>query len=181
MIWQFEWFKQKNIYYEEILRRFCKEKIDYLLVGGLAVACYKVPPRFTIDVDLMVAFNPNNIARAMRILKELGYQPKVPVDASDFADPQKRKRWIKEKNMKVFAFYHPDRHQEIVDVFVEHPLNYNEMVAERQIIKIKGIEIPIPSKRHLIALKKIAGRPDDLIDIKNLEAIPEGEELRDVE
>jgi hypothetical protein len=29
--------------------------------------------------------------------------------------------WFKQKNMKVFAFYHPDRRQEIVDVFVEHP------------------------------------------------------------
>jgi predicted nucleotidyltransferase len=178
MTWIFDWFRGKHIYYEDILRRLHEKNVNYLLVGGLAVSMYKVPPRFTSDIDLMVEFIPENIIKFISVLVELGYKPKVPVDPMDFADPEKRREWIENKNMKVFAFYHPDRDYELVDVFVDQPIAYKEMESEKKIIKVKGINIPIPSRRHLIALKKIAGRAEDLLDIKNLEALPEEDEVR---
>lgn len=179
MMWIFEWFKGKRIYYEDILRKLHEKNVNYLLVGGLAVSLYKVPPRFTMDIDLIIEFVPENVAKFTSILTELGYKPKVPVNPMDFADPGKRRQWIEEKNMKVFAFYHPERDYELVDVFVDHPIAYKEMEAEKKIIRVKGMEIPIPSKKHLIALKKMAGREEDLLDVKNLEALPEGDELRE--
>ena len=178
MHWLFEWYKGKRIYYEEILRKLYEKKINYLLVGGLAVSMYKVPPRFTMDVDLIVEFIPENIEKFISVLAELGYKPKAPVDPRDLADPLKREAWIKEKNMKVFAFYHPGRDHELVDVFVDHPIEFNKMEAGKKVINIKGMGIPIPSKKDLITLKKIAGRDEDLLDIKNLEALPENDELR---
>ncbi len=181
MHWLFDWFKDKDIYYEELLRKFYDNKIDYILVGGLAVSMYKVPPRFTMDVDIILKFIPENIEKFLAVLEKLGYKPKVPVNPLDFADPKKREAWIKDKNMKVFCFYHPKREHEVVDVFIEHPIDYKEMVNEKKIIKLKGLEIPIPSKKHLIALKKIAGRDNDLIDIRNLESLSEGDDLRDGE
>ncbi|MDI6731820.1 MAG: nucleotidyl transferase AbiEii/AbiGii toxin family protein [Candidatus Margulisbacteria bacterium] len=181
MHWLFEWFKGKKIYYEEILRKLHEKKVDYILVGGMAVSLYKVAPRFTMDIDLMVAFVPENVEKFISVLNELGYKPKAPIDPKEFADQEKRKIWINEKNMKVFAFYHPDRAYELVDVFIEHPIDYKELSAEKRIVRLKGMEIPIPSKKHLIALKKIAGRPDDLIDIENLEALPPNDEVRNGE
>ena len=178
MHWLFEWFGGKRIYYEDILRKLYENKVNYILVGGIAVSLYKVPPRFTMDVDLIIDFDPDNVLKFLSVLAGLGYKPKVPVDPKDFADQNKRKKWVEEKNMKVFAFYHAERNYELVDVFVEHPINYKEMEAEKKTIRVKGIEISIPSKKHLIALKKISGREDDIIDIKNLEALPEGEEER---
>jgi len=178
MHWLLEWFQGKKIYYEDILRKLDENKINYLLVGGMAVTFYNVPPRFTMDVDLIIDFVPKNVLRFMKVLTDLGYKPKFPVDPQDFANPKKREDWVKNKNMKVFAFYHPEREREIVDVFVEHPINYKEMEAEKKSISIKGIKISSPSKKHLIALKKMAGREQDLLDIKNLEALPEGDEFR---
>jgi len=178
MHWLFEWYKGKKIYYEEVLRKLAEKKIDYLLVGGMAVTFYNVPPRFTMDVDLMISFVPENVEKFMKILTGLGYKPKVPVNPQDFADPKKREDWVNNKNMKVFAFYHPDREREIVDVFIQHPLDYEDMKKAQKTVNVKGIKINIPSKKHLIALKKIAGRDQDLLDIKNLEALPEGDEFR---
>ncbi|MBI5701669.1 nucleotidyltransferase [Candidatus Saganbacteria bacterium] len=176
MNWIFEWFQNRRIYYEDILRKLNEKKINYLLVGGLAVSMYKVPPRFTMDIDLIVEFAPENVSKFIKVLLELGYKPKVPVDPSDFADPKKREQWIKEKNMKVFAFTHPDRDYELVDVFVDYPMDYKAMESEKKVINVKGMKIFVPSKKHLIALKKMAGRPEDLVDIKNLEALPDDEE-----
>lgn len=181
MHWLFEWFKGKKIYYEEILSKLFEKKIDYLLVGGMAVSLYKVPPRFTMDIDLIVAFDPVNVRNFIKVLDELGYKPKAPINPLDFASEKNRKSWVKEKNMKVFAFYHPERAYELVDVFIEHPIEYAEMKSERKVIKLKGIEIPIPSRKHLIALKKIAGRPEDIMDIRNLEALNEKDEIRNGE
>jgi hypothetical protein len=46
--------------------------VDYLLVGGLAAACFG-RPRASRDVDLLV--RPGDVARALAALAEAGFQP----------------------------------------------------------------------------------------------------------
>jgi hypothetical protein len=166
----FGWFQRKQLYYEEILRKLYEKKIRYLLVGGTAIALHGIL-RLTADVDIMLDMNQENIKKFISAMSSLGYKPKVPVDPLDFADPNKRKTWINEKEMKVFAFYHPDKPLEIIDIFVDNPINFEEMYNNKVIKKVRGIEIYIPSIRSLIELKKLAGRDQDLLDIKKLEEL----------
>ena len=72
MHWLFEWYRGKRIYYEDILRKLAEKKIKYILVGGLAVTFYKVPPRFTMDIDLIVDFVPENVSKFISAMTELG-------------------------------------------------------------------------------------------------------------
>ena len=46
---------------------------------------------------LVVELAPENIANAFQALKELEYNPRVPVTPQQFADPDQRAQWIKEK------------------------------------------------------------------------------------
>jgi len=157
-------------FYGEIFKKLKDKKVKYIVVGGIAVALHGLP-RFTADVDLALELAPDNIENFLLALKELGYEPKIPVNPMELADPQKRARWIKEKGMKVFPFWKTDDSLKLIDVFVANPIDFAEMNKEIIIKKAAGIEIPIPSLKHLIMLKKISGRPEDLRDIELLEQL----------
>jgi len=164
----FNWFKSKELFYEDIFRKLQEKDVHYLVVGGIAVSLYGAV-RLTVDADLILELRNENIDKFFKAMKELGYLPKVPVDVADFADPKKRRQWIAEKGMRVFPLYHPQRPLEIVDVFVENPIDFQEMDKEKVVKKAQGLEIPLPSLRHLVKLKRLAGRDQDLNDIKTLE------------
>lgn len=51
----------------ELLPEFADEQVDYLLVGGQAVALHGVP-RFTNDADLWLRDTSENLERAKRAL-----------------------------------------------------------------------------------------------------------------
>ena len=105
----------------------------------------------------------------------LGYRPKIPVKASDFADKSNREKWKKEKNMLVFSFYHLKRYQDHIDVFVYEPIGFEKAYKEREVVKAGSVKIPVISIKYLRKMKAIAGRPQDLADI---EALKEVEMLR---
>jgi hypothetical protein len=166
----FDWFQHKQLYYEDVLQKLSKEKIRYILIGGIAVSLHGAV-RLTVDMDIILDLSEDNIKNFISAMNELGYSPKVPVNPMDFADPEKRKIWINEKNMKVFSFYHSDKPYDIMDVFVANPISYAELDKEKVIKKLRGMEIPVPSLKHLIELKKLAGRDQDRLDVKTLEEI----------
>jgi hypothetical protein len=94
--------------------------VRYLVAGGLAVNAHGYL-RFTHDVDLVIQLRPDNIIPAFLALASLGYQPRVPVTAEQFADETQRRQWISEKGMLVLNF-HSDRHRETpLAVFVSDP------------------------------------------------------------
>lgn len=93
-------------FYEELFRDFDKAGVRYLVVGGVAVNLHGFV-RMTADLDLIVALDPENLRAFLALMKSKGYKPKVPVPIEDFADPNKRKNWIIDKEMKVFSLYHP--------------------------------------------------------------------------
>src|SRR5215216_2174093 len=100
-------------------------KVRYLIVGGLAVNAHGYV-RNTNDVDFLIAFDTQNLLAALKVLKELDYEPKVPVKIEDFADPAKRESWIKEKHMLVFGLRSGIHRETDVDLFVNDPLGFDE-------------------------------------------------------
>ncbi|MBU1147825.1 MAG: hypothetical protein KKD11_05670 [Candidatus Omnitrophica bacterium] len=158
------------MFYEEVFRELNKKRVRYVVVGGGAVVLHGVV-RMTLDLDLFVDFSDKNLLKFAEALTRLDYMPKIPVKASDFADKDKREKWRKEKNMIASSFFHLNRHQDRIDVFVYEPIKFNKIYKERKIINAKGVRIPIVSIRHLELLKKKAGRPQDLADIEALKEI----------
>lgn len=144
--------------------------VRYLVAGGVAVTLHGVE-RGTVDLDLIVDFEPENVKKFAQVLEALNYRPKVPVKGVDFADPAKRKKWIKEKGMIVFSFCHKDQPLDVIDVFVYHPRPYDQMERRRKNVKAGRFIIPICSIDDLIYMKKKAGRKQDLADIRVLKSI----------
>jgi len=153
---------------ETILRALNDADVRYLIVGGLAVVAHGYV-RYTADVDIVLDLERDNALRAMKALNAIGYRPLVPVDAMDFADEEKRRVWIREKNMVVFQMRNPDRESTRLDIFVKEPFAFTKEFAQAKWEEVAGIRAPVLRYDELIRLKRSSGRPQDLIDIDQLE------------
>lgn len=158
------------MYYENIFRELNKRYVKYLVVGGIALVLHGVV-RLTVDLDLMVDLDKRNLIKFINTLESLGYKPKVPVKALDFVDTKNREKWGKEKGMKVFSFYQPKRPFEIIDIFIDEPIDFNKAYRNRKVIRVKNISIPIVSTEDLKKLKSISAREQDIADIKALDEL----------
>jgi hypothetical protein len=163
------------MFYEEVFRKLGEKKIRYAVVGGIALVLHGVV-RFTADLDLIIELSSDNLTKFINAINELGYKPRLPVKTEDFADPLTRERWIAEKDIKVFTFYHPEHQISQIDIFVKEPLRFDDIEKELAWIKAKDVVIPVVSLTHLKMLKRIAGRPQDIADIEALEDLEKEDE-----
>ena len=150
-------------------------KVKYLVVGGVAVVLHGFP-RFTADLDLVIALEPSNVVAALHALEGLGYRPRAPVDARGLADPETRRAWIEDKNLTVFALWSPAHPATEIDIFVEEPFPFDEAYARASRAELGAIHVAVASIPDLIAMKRRAARPKDLEDIRALEALTQEEE-----
>ena len=73
--------------------------------------------------------------------------------------------------MRVFSLYKPDNPLLAVDVFAEHPVDFEGLFERADVCKVGTVPIRIASIPDLIHLKRLADRPRDREDIEKLEEI----------
>lgn len=157
------------MFFADTFRALDDAEIRYLVVGGVAVVLHGFV-RATADLDLMVDFDQPNLLRFLGLMKSRGYLPKAPVAIEAFAEPENRRSWREEKGMKVFTLQHPERAGELIDVFSWEPIPFVEAYPRRSIVPMDGYSISVAAIADLIALKRPVGRPQDLEDIRAMEA-----------
>lgn len=123
----------------------------------------------TQDLDLVVKLSPEHVQGLFTALLGLGYQPRVPVTAEGFGDPEQRARWIAEKGMMVLNF-HSERHRDTpVDVFVAEPFDFDREYRRALVVEVAaGVPLRVLALPALAKLKRAAGRPQDLADLAEL-------------
>jgi len=156
--------------FELIFSTLGEHAVRYLVVGDVAVVLHG-HPRFTADLDLVVALDRPNATAAIHALAALGYRPRAPVPALDFTDPEKREAWLREKQLTVLGLWSPDYPATEIDLFVEEPFPFDLAYERRTRAAIGANSISVASIQDLIALKTKAGRPKDLEDIRALQGI----------
>jgi hypothetical protein len=145
-------------------------EVRYVVVGGFATVLHG-HARLTADIDLVIDLAPDEAKKAVQTLTRLGFRARAPVDPLAFADAIVRRRWIEEKGMRVFSLWDPSNPMVEVDLFAEHPIDFEELWNHAEIVKLTRASVRIASIRDLIRLKRIAGRPQDLADVEALELI----------
>jgi len=58
--------------FKELLRLLEKHKVEYMIIGGYAVAFFGYP-RFTKDIDIFFEISKDNICNLMKALIEFGF------------------------------------------------------------------------------------------------------------
>ena len=156
---------------EAIVRALNAANVRYLIVGGLAVKAHGYE-RLTRDVGEVIGLESENIVRGLRALLELGYRMSIPVTPEEFADVSNRQAWRNEKNMTVLRLWSDLHRRTPVDVFVYEPFDFAEEYATATWKEIAGeLKTAIVRCETLIAMKRFAGRPQDLADAAELEEI----------
>lgn len=156
--------------YEPILARLNEQGGRYVVVGGLAVVLHG-HARLTVDLDLVVDLAPEAARRTISALLGLGFRPLAPVEALDFADAARRLEWVEKKGMRVFSLYEPESPLSTVDLFVESPIDFEELYRKAELIPIGTTVVRVVSIPHLIQMKQAAGREQDRADLRVLEEI----------
>jgi hypothetical protein len=158
-----------------ILKMLYDCKIKYILVGGLAINLYGIP-RTTIDVDIMIELNNDNILNLINCFKANGFRLRQPIDEKKLIDKEYRKQLKEEKNVIVLTLENPNNPLEVLDFFIDNPIDFNKAYSRKKILKVDDFEIYIASIEDIIEIKKISDRPLDISDIENLKLLKEHEE-----
>jgi hypothetical protein len=161
--------------YDDVFAALHAGQVRYVVVGGVAVVL-QGHPRMTVDLDLVIDLAADQAAAAVSALTGLGLQPRLPVRAQDFADAATRRSWVEERNLEVFSFYDPSDPVREVDVFANEPLPLDDLLADATVVTIGGVPVSVASRRHLVAMKRRVGRPQDLADIAALEELEAGDD-----
>ncbi|HPF26070.1 MAG: hypothetical protein R3F58_00165 [Steroidobacteraceae bacterium] len=150
--------------------------VRYLVAGGLAVNAHGYL-RFTKDVDIVIQLIPDNVMRAFAALTSLGFRPSVPVTSQQFADRHTRDGWIRDKGMQVLQFWSDDHRETPIDVFVTEPFDFEREYARAlQKPLDDSIIVRFVAADTLIAMKSVAGRAQDLIDIEHLRMVVQNDD-----
>jgi len=149
--------------------------VRYVVVGGVAVVLHG-HARLTADLDIAIDLSPEATAEAMEALGAIGLRPRLPVDAAELADPAVHARWIDEQGMRVLSLWDPGDPLRSVNLFVENPIEFEELWERSDPVDLGGVRTRIASIEHLIRLKRLADRPQDRSDIEALEAISSARE-----
>lgn len=156
--------------FEPIFRALNDGDVRYVVVGGVATVLHGYP-RLTVDVDLIVDLAPAQAIKAIDALTTVGLVPRVPVAASEFADSDKRQSWVRDKHMRVFTMIDRTNPLRQVDLFAESPIPFESLWRRSEVLLLEGTSVRVAAIEDVIALKRIAARPQDAIDIEALEAI----------
>lgn len=131
-------------------------KVRWALIGGLAISVRSVP-RFTKDLDFAVAVADDSEAEDVVLrLRERGYQP-VEIFEQDYVERLSGVR-LERGGSDV-----------IVDLLFASSGIENEVVASATRLQVlPRLSAPVATTGHLIALKILAGRNQDLTDLGSL-------------
>ena len=137
----------------DLLSVFAQEQVNYLVIGGYAVGYYATP-RFTKDLDLLVDSTPDNLARVYRALASFGAPSHVLESLRNLQPGEVL--WMGNPPVRVDILQRVDG------------VDFKEAFQRREQAKWKSIDVSLISRQDLIASKKAAGRPQDLVDVENL-------------
>ncbi len=136
--------------------------------------------RMTLDLDISVDMEPQNVKRFLSALKEIELEPRIPIPSETLLDPKKIQMLIEEKNARVFTFADRDKPWKQVDIFLTEDYSYNRLLSDTITIKIAGFPMLVISKERLILMKQSVHplRTKDALDVSELLRIKGGEQTQ---
>ncbi len=140
--------------FKKLLESFNSNKVEYLVVGGHALHHHDCMPA-SADMDLYVRPTKANARRIMAALTAFGFGD-IGLKQEDF-----------EKPGQVIQLGYPPVRIDLVTSIAG--VSWKEAAAGKSPGEYGGEPVPFIGRADLIANKRAAGRPQDIVDAKRLE------------
>ena len=140
--------------------------VQFVLIGGMAARLHDTGHP-TIDVDICPAADDANLARLAGALSELGARLRVSGDV---------------EGVPFEAHADMLRDTELMTLITQHgpldlcfapagfPDGYVTLSENASVIELVAVDVPVASLEDVVASKRAAGRPKDVIALPPLEA-----------
>ena len=143
-----------NSDFKDLISLLVKHNVRYFICGGYAVMLYS-EPRYTKDLDIVIGVSESDLSGFRIALAEFGF-PMSEEASKELGQPN-----------KMISLGRPPVR---IDVLNEiSGINFEQAWARRNEIEVDDVVISFISLDDLILSKRAAGRPQDKIDLKQLE------------
>ena len=143
-----------NDEFKEFAALLHSNRVDYLIVGGYALAAYG-HPRYTGDLDFWVGTDVANAARVLNALKEFGFGS-LGIGMQDLTTPN-----------KVIQMGFPPRRIDLLTSI--DGVAFEPCFARRMVVAADGLSLNFISLDDFKTNKRSTGRYKDLADLDALE------------
>jgi len=151
---------------DRLLQHLTGRGVDFVVIGGIAVGVHGVV-RATKDLDIVPRPDPENDQRLAGALRELDARmigvdepeqlPNQPTDPTGLAERGNFVLSTKYGRLDVMQF-------------AAGAPSYEELGRDALRVAFREAIVKVCSLEHLKAMKRAAGRPEDLNDLEKLEA-----------
>jgi hypothetical protein len=140
----------------EAVKLLTHMKIDYAVLGGLAVNLYG-EPRFTMDVDINIMLKPEQLQRFIKKSRASGFTPACP----------NLKEFVKKTGVIPMNFSGRGAKGKSDFIIAENEL---ELAALKRAVrkKIGSVKIKFVSPEDLVIHKIVSLRPHDREDVRGI-------------
>jgi hypothetical protein len=140
--------------FKECVASFNAHGVEYLVVGGYALAAHG-RPRYTGDIDLWVRATADNAHRVLAALKDFGFGP-LAINEADLTTPG-----------NVIQLGYPPRRIDLLTSI--DGVEFEACHARRVILTIDRVDLPIIGLDDFKANKRATGRTQDRADLEALD------------
>jgi predicted nucleotidyltransferase len=149
---------------EEMLRRLTTAGVDFVVIGGIALVLL-ASPRMTRDLDIVFAPDEANLDALGHVLTDLDARLRSVNEDLPFVSDGAMLRNVQLLTLETSAGW-LDVHRS-----VDGAPDYPQLRRRAERVDVDGFSVLVASPDDMIAMKKAAGRPQDLIDVETLSAI----------
>jgi hypothetical protein len=139
--------------FKEFFELLSEEKVEYLLIGGYAVA-YHGYPRYTADIDIWINPLRENLELLICALRRFGFKSQ-PFTVETFLGKE-----------KIFQFGVPPTRIDLI-TFVPG-LEFADCYPKAEQMILGGLKILVIDRESLVKNKRACGRPKDIVDLEEL-------------
>jgi len=149
-----------------ICRVLARHRVDFLIIGGIAARLHQTGYA-TVDVDICPSRDLSNLERLAAALRELGARLRVEGDPQGVAFDIHVDVLEKMKTMTLITDHGPLDLCFAPDGFFSGYLALHQRAV---VITVDDTAIPVAALEDVIASKRAAGRPKDIVALPELEA-----------
>jgi acylphosphatase len=141
---------------KRILAAFDHHKVDYVLIGGMAMAVQGLV-RATRDIDVVVSADAENVERLKTALRELFDDPEIDsIRADELGGDYPAIQYVP----PVGDFW--------IDILARLGEAFRFADLESEALVIEGVRVSVATPRMLYRMKKNTVRPQDRLDAEVL-------------